>query len=33
MKKPYSLDFEIKTAVDRNAAVIEILDSLETDPS
>lgn len=33
MKKPYSLDFEIKTAVDRNQAVIDILDSLETDPS
>ena len=32
-KKPYSLDYEIYLATDRNQAVKEILDSLDTDPS
>ena len=33
MKKPYSLDFEIKLAKDRNQAVIDILDNLDKLPS
>lgn len=33
MKKPYSLDFSIVRDTDRTAAVYEILDSLEKDPS
>ena len=32
-KKPYSLDYEIYLATDRNQAVKEILDSLDTDPN
>lgn len=32
-KKAYSLDYEIYLATDRNQAVKEILDSLDTDPS
>lgn len=32
-KKPYSLDYEIYLATDRNQAIIEILDNLETDPN
>lgn len=33
MKKSYSLDYDIFLATDRNKAVAEILDNLETDPS
>ena len=33
MKKPYSLDFSIVRDTDRTAAIYEILDSLEKDPS
>lgn len=32
-KKAYSLDFDIVLAADRNAAIIEILDNLETTPN
>lgn len=32
-KKAYSLDFDIVLATDRNAAIIEILDNLETTPN
>lgn len=33
MKKPYSLDYDIERDVDRTAAVIDILDKLEKNPS
>lgn len=33
MKKPYSLDYSIERDTDRVAAVYEILDKLEKDPS
>ena len=33
MKKPYSLNYEIERDIDRVAAVRDILDKLEKDPS
>ena len=33
MKKPYSLDYNIDRDIDRVAAVTNILDKLEKDPS
>ncbi len=33
LKRKYSLDYSIERDIDRVAAVIDILDSLDTDPS